>query len=184
MGGLARALDQAMAIRLTKCLTAAATALGVFLLIAGSQAQSAEPLSEIKVTVVDLTGATIPDSEVVFESDSTTMVSHAGIDGAVRVALPSGQYAVTVSASGFRKIKVPFQVVAPARGGLKAVLDVGSCPPGPCLAVTPVDVPTVASDLPNAILPDAAPESSSPAATKTRKIRSLHCLYLWKCSTS
>ena len=160
-------------------------AVSVFLLLAGSQAQVAAPLSEIKVTVVDQSGAIIPDSEVAFKNDSKTIVSHAGVDGAVRVALPSGEYAVTVSALAFRKTKVPnFQVVAPAPGELTAVLMVDSCPHGPCLTVIPAEVPTVTSDLPNVI--GAAPSPVPPAqpAAKARKGRSLHCLYLWKCSAS
>ena len=174
-----------MATHLTKRAAAATMAVSVFLLIAGSQAQVVAPLSEIKVSVVDESGAIIPDSEVVFKSDSTTVVSHAGIDGALRVALPSGQYAVTVSAPAFRKTKVPdFRVVAPAFAELKAVLKVDSCPPGPCLTVIPVEVPIVTSDLPNVIEAEPSPVPTVQPATKIRKSRSLRCLYFWKCSTS
>ena len=174
-----------MATHLTKRVTAATLAVSVLVLIAGGQAQVAAPLSEIKVTVLDQSGARIPDSEVVFKSDSKTIVSHAGVDGAVRVALPSGQYAVTVSALAFRKAKVPnFQVVAPAPGELTAVLMVDSCPPGPCLTVIPLEVPTVTSDLPNIIWAAPSPVPPAQPAAKTRKSRSLHCLYLWTCSAS
>ncbi len=174
-----------MAIHLTKRVTAATMAFSIFVLIAGSRAQVPQPLSSVKVTVLDESGAIIPGSEVVFKTDSTIIVSHAGIDGAVRVALPTGQYAVTVSAPAFRETEVPdFRVVAPAFAELKAVLKEGSCPPGPCLIVIPVEVPTVISDLPNVIEAEPSPVPPVQATTKIKKSRSLHCLYLWKCSTS
>lgn len=174
-----------MATHLTKRVTATTMAISVFLLIAGSQAQVAVPLSEIKVTVVDQTGAVIADSEVVFKGDSKTIVSHAGIDGAVRVALPSGQYAVAASHFGFLTNDLPdFQAVAPVPSELKIVLKVGSsfaCNPCPGLVLA---VPTVTSDLPNVIEDEPIHVTPVQPVTKTRKSRSLHCLYLWKCSTS
>jgi hypothetical protein len=83
----------------------AATAVGTFLtlLVPAGYAQAVAPLSEIKVTVVDQTGARIPGSELAFKGDSKTIVSHTGSDGAVTVTLPSGQYTVSVSARGFLK---------------------------------------------------------------------------------
>jgi len=173
-----------MATHLTKRVTAATMAISVFLLTAGSQAQVAAPLSEIKVTVVDQTGAVIADSEVTFKGVSKTIVSRTGSDGAAMVTLPSSQYAVTVSARGFAKNSVPdFRVVAPVPGELKVALMVGSdltCNPCPGLVV---EVPTITSDLPNVIEDEPSPVPIPPA-TKIKRSRSLQCLYLWKCSTS
>jgi hypothetical protein len=179
-----------MTNRLTKPVIAAATAVGIFLLMAGSQAQVAASSAVIKVTVVDQTGAVIADGEVVFKSDSKTIISHTGKDGSVTVTLPSGQYAVTASHYGFLKTNVPdFQVVGPAAGALKVVLMVGpnseicgfGCGCGPCAAL---ETPTITSDLPNVIEDEPSPVPPVQPATKTRKSRSLQCLYLWKCSSS
>lgn len=161
-------------------------AISVFLLIAGSQAQVAAPLSEIKVTVVDQTGAVIAGSEVVFKGDSKTIVSHTDIDGAAAGTLPSGQYAVTVSARGFVKNCVPdFRVVAPVPSELRIVLkgDPANITCGPCGGADAPETPTITSDLPNVIEDEPGAVPVQPAS-KTRKSRSLRCLYLWKCSAS
>jgi hypothetical protein len=159
--------------------------LGTFLglLIAAGHGQVVAPLSEVKVTVVDQSGAVIPESEVVFKSDSKTVVSHTGPEGSVAVALPTNRYTVTTSKLGFLKNRVPdFQAVAPEPNELRIVLEVGHitmC--GPCPSLIPA-IPTATSDLPNVIQSEPNPTSSAQPATK--KVRSLRCLYLWKCSTS
>jgi hypothetical protein len=174
-----------MATHFTKRVTGAAMAISVFLLIAGGQAQVTAPLSEIKVTVVDQTGAVIAASEVIVKGDSKTISLHTGSDGAVRITLPSGQYAVAASHDGFLKNGVSdFQVVAPVPGELKVALMVGStsviC--GPCAGAP--ETPTITSDLPNVIEDDPSPVPPVRTAAATRKNRSLRCLYLWKCSAS
>ena len=174
-----------MATHFTKRVTGATIAVSIFLLIAGGQAQVAAPLSEIKVTVVDQTGAVIADSEVIVKGDSKAISSHTGSDGTVLVTLPSGQYAVTASHYGFLKNNVPdLQVVAPAPGELKIALMVGStsviC--GPCAGAP--ETPLITSDLPNIIEDDPSPVPPVRTAAGTRKNRSVRCLYLWKCSTS
>jgi hypothetical protein len=179
-----------MMIRLTKPIIAAATAVSIFLLIAGSQAQIAASSAEIKVTVTDSTGARIPGSDVVFKSDSKTIVSHFGSELAAIVTLPSGLYSVTVSARGFLKYNVSdFNVVAPLPGELRILLSVdpdfcknNACICSPCVGAP--DTPTIISELPNVIEDDPSPFSPVQPVTKTRKSRSLRCLYLWKCSTT
>lgn len=171
-------------------LTLAAAAFGAFLslLVAVTPAQTATSSAEIKVTVVDQSGARIPGSEVVFKHDSKMVVSHTGEDGAVTVTLPSGQYAVTMRARGFMNNNVAdFQVVAPVPGELSVVLmldPVFSSTPmcGPC--AYSVETPTITSDLPNVIEDELRPVPPAPPATKARKSRSGRCLYLWKCSIS
>jgi hypothetical protein len=179
-------------IRPTKPVIAAATAVSIFLLIAGSQAQVAAPLSQVKVIVVDQVGAVIADGEVVFKSDSKTIVSRTGKDGSVTVTLPSGRYAVTASHYGFSKNEASdFQIVAAEPNELKVVLNVddscrnNSCVcMGPTCGADPIVVATITSDLPNVIEDEPGPVKPVQPATKTRKSRSPHCLYLWKCSTS
>jgi len=111
-------------MRLAPAVMAASTILS--LLIAAGHAQVVAPLSELKVTVVDQSGAAIDDCEVVFKSDSKTIVSHTGKDGSsTSVRLPSGRYAVTASKLGFlRNALLDFQVVAPEPDELKIVLEV------------------------------------------------------------
>jgi hypothetical protein len=173
-----------MVIHLTKPVIAAATAVSIFLLIAGSHAQVGAPLAQVRVTVVDQVGVVIADGEVAFKSDSKTIVSRTGNDGSVTVTLPSGQYAAIVSARGFAKNETMFPVVAAVPIELKVVLKVGSsgftC--GPCIGS--VEIPTITSDLPDVIEAEPSPVPPVPPAAKTRKNRSLQCLYLWKCSAS
>jgi hypothetical protein len=179
-----------MATQLTKRAIAATMAVSVFLLIAGSQAQVVAPLSEIKATVVDQSGARIPGSEVVFKADSKTIVSRMGSDGAATITLPSGEYVVSVSAIGFLKTNLPdFQVIAPAPNGINAVLKIdpdfcknNACICSPCVGSQ--ETPTITSELPNVIEDQPSPIPSVQPATKTRKTRSRQCLYLWKCSAS
>ena len=178
-----------MATHLTKRATAATMAVSVFLLLAASHAQVGPPLSEIKVTVVDQNGARIADSELVFKGDSKTIVSHTGSEGAVTVALPSGQYSVAAGHSGFLKNEVlDFQVVAPEPLELKVVLMVDphseicglACGCSPCPLM-----PTITSEVPNVIVIDETrPRPPALPAAQIKKIRSLRCLYLWKCSIS
>ena len=170
-------------IRRTKPVIAAATAVSIFLLIAGSQAQPAAPLSQVRVTFVDQIGAVIGDGEVVFKSASKTIVSRTGNDGSVTVTLASGRYTLTATSRGFLKNEVPdFQVVAPEPNELKIVLKIDPTPVcGPCVGEVAL-VPTVTTDLPNVITSE--PSRESPAQPAAKKIRSPRCLYLWKCSAS
>jgi hypothetical protein len=170
------------------CVTTAAMVCSTFLslLMAVGYAQVVSPSSEIKVTVVDQSGAVISDCEVVFKSVSKTIVSPTGKDGSLSIRLPGGRYTVTASHFGFLKNELPdFQVVAPAPNELKVVLKAdphySSTPVcNPCPNVVPA-IPTATSDLPSVISPE--PSLVDPSAQPvTRKIRSWHCLYLWKCS--
>jgi hypothetical protein len=168
--------------------------LGMFLsaLVAAGCAQSVAPVSEVTVTVVDPSGAVLPDSEVIFKSGSKTIVSKTGKVGLTTVTLPTGKYAVAVNHYGFLKNEVSdLQVIAPEPGELRFVMKVdpssslpcGPCGCGGCAASV---VPTATSDRPNVIpfepILDSLPTMSNDAVIK--KIRSSRCLYLWKCSTA
>jgi hypothetical protein len=172
-------------MRLTLAVAVVSTFLS--LVIATGHAQVAPPVSEVKITVVDENGARIADGELVFKAESKTVVSHTGSDGAVRVALPNGQYAVTASHLGFLKNEVPnFQIVAPEPKELRIVLKVASCKNSSCILGPDVGamIPTITSDLPTVVEDAPSPVPPAQPATETRKSRSLRCLYLWKCSTS
>ena len=85
------------------CMAAVAIASFLHLNIAVGHSQVVSPLSEMATTVFDESGAVIPDCEIVFKSDSATVVSHTGMDGSVTLRLPSGRYAVTTTRAGFAK---------------------------------------------------------------------------------
>jgi hypothetical protein len=178
-----------MAIGAPTRVTAAALAVSAFLVIAAAQAQVSSPVSAVKVTVFDQSGAVIADGEVVFKSDSKTIASRTGKDGVAIATLPSGRYSVTAKQPGFLKEEVnDFQVGASGPKELTMVLKVdphSSAPCGPCgCGVCPDLVPTIpaAPDLPTEIRPKRSGDSNAPRGT--RKIRSLRCLYVWRCSAS
>jgi hypothetical protein len=136
------------------------------------------PLLEVKAIVVDETGAVIPGCEIVFKSDSETIAAHTSTDGSLTLKLPSGKYAVTVTRAGFVKSKT-FQIVTPMQDALRVVLKVDqTSSEGPLVDA----VPTATSDLPSIITSGPSRVPSVPPVT--RKSRSWHCLYLWRCSTS
>jgi hypothetical protein len=154
-------------------------------LITVVQAQVVSPLSDVKATVFDETGAVIPGCEVVFKSDSGTIVLHTGMDGSVAVRLPNGRNALKTSKAGFVKSDVRFFVPIP--DPLRIVLKVDNTPSdGPLVD----GVPTTTSDLPSVIEGPEVPAlrlggGSIPltsAPPSVRKIRSWQCLYLWRCS--
>jgi Carboxypeptidase regulatory-like domain len=162
------------------CVAAVAIASFLHLTIAVGHSQVVAPLSEIKTTVFDESGAVIPDSMIVFRSDSTTVDSHTGMDGSVTLRLPRGRYALTTTKAGFVKsMKTDVQIGAPMQDEIRIVLKVDHTPTdGPIFD----GVPTTISDLPSVISPEPYPVRSAQPSTK--KYRSWQCLYLWKCSTS
>jgi hypothetical protein len=165
-------------VRITTRLTVAAVGISTFLglMIAVGLAQVLPPLSEVKATVFDETGAVIPGCEIVFRSDSETIVSHTGTDGSVTVGLPNGRYALTTNKAGF--VKSDVQIVTPMPDTLRIVLKVDHTPTdGPIVD----GVLTTTSDLPSVIGPEP---SRVPSVRPARRSRSWRCLYLWRCSTS
>src|ERR1700723_265716 len=159
-----------MAVRITTCRALATMTCGAFLilLIAAGQAQAVLPLSEVKITVLDPSGAVIPGSEVAFNTDSKTIVAQTGRNGSVTVTLPTGRYVVTATHLGFLKNEVSnFQVTAPEPNELRVILNVGRaivCTL-PCGDFAELRVLTTTSDLPNFIEYDPDP-SAKPVAAK------------------
>lgn len=172
-------------------LSAAAVALFAFAVAAG-EAQVAPPLSEVRVTVVDVAGAVITGTEVTFKGESKTVVSRTGNDGSVTLTLPRGRYAVSASHLGFLKNDALSQSVTAGSNELRIVLQVRDCGNNSCICMfdcagpLPELEPTT-SDLPNVITsdePSPVPPTLPATAPAINKTRSLRCLYLWKCSAS
>jgi len=165
-------------------MAAVAIASFLHLNIAVGHSQVVSPLSEMTTTVFDESGAVIPDCEIVFKSDSATVVSHTGMDGSVTLRLPSGRYAVTTTRAGFAKSTLAdVQIGTSMQDEIRIVLKadftpIVDGPDGPIFD----GVPTATSDLPRAISPTTYPVRS--ARPLTKKSRSWQCLYLWKCSTT
>jgi carboxypeptidase family protein len=104
--------------------------------------------SHVTAIVFDESGAVIPDSELVFRSDSKEIVSHTGTDGSVTVSLQNGRYSVAITKLGFVKTEVR-DVQVPMSETLRIVMKV---------APTPINGPdtvsglyTITSDLPNVV---------------------------------
>jgi hypothetical protein len=152
----------------------------VHLAIAGGHSQVVAPLLEIKTTVFDESGAVIPNCEIVFSGDSSAVVSHTGMDGSLKLRLPSGSYAVTTTRAGFVKSRIAdVRIGTSMQDEIRIVLKVDHTPTdGPVFD----GVPTATSDLPSVVKPETYPVRS--ARPSTRKYRSRQCLCLWKCSTS
>jgi hypothetical protein len=172
-----------MTLRTKKAFIAAS----LLLLIGACGAQEAAPLAKVKVTLFDQTGAVIVGGEVDFKSAAKTIVSHTGPDGSVVATLPGGRYSVTAIQRGFQKEEISdFEVVAPQSNELKivlkvdpnAIVDCGPCGCGGCVPL--IETTQTSPEPPTAITSEPVPVSPPPTAAK--KIRSLRCLYVWKCS--
>ncbi len=169
-----------VSLAIRRCLAAVVIASFLHFTVAAGHSQIGEPLSEIKTTVFDESGALVPDCKIVFRSDSSTVVSHTDVDGSVTVGLPSGKYVVTTTKAGFVKNTITDAQIRPSiQNEIRIVLKVAS---------TSRDgshyeqVPTTASDLPVTIKPETYPVTLPRALI--RKYRSWRCLYLWKCYPS
>jgi hypothetical protein len=144
----------------------------------------------IKGVVVDHAGAVIPEAEVEFKRESSTVVSHTGVDGIVNVDLGAGKYVVTVRMRGFATAKVvDFSVPGSAADTFRVILEVDPTPSGsPFPAGVPLPdtaVPTVSDDeFPDVIKYEPVPNFSPAAGPAVSRRRSVRCLYLWRCSSS
>jgi|SRR5580700_2067120 hypothetical protein len=162
----------------------AAVALGTVLVLLatfsrGQERSTPEPVAEVKGIVADETGAVIAQSAVMFRGELGTIVSHTSIAGSVTVELRTGSYAVTITKPGFKTAKLAdLRINAPTPTAFRVVMQVDH---------TPTDgfdlegVPTATSDLPDVI--SSKPSHGPAVQPGTTKIRSLRCLYLWKCSS-
>jgi hypothetical protein len=88
-----------------------------------STCQAQEHLLAVTGVVVDQQGAPLRMAEVVFTRDSSTIVGHTDGNGAVRIGLEAGKYAVTASAAGFVTTKLDeFSVLGTTTHDLRVVL--------------------------------------------------------------
>jgi hypothetical protein len=142
-----------VAARTPTLLFVATVAISVFVLLAIGNAQVDAPrLSEVRVTVVDQSGAVIPDSEIVFTGDSKPTVFLTGADGSVTVRVPSGTYAIKTTRAGFLTNEIhDFRAGTLRPSELRIVLKIDPDVPdfcsGPTCGAPPV-VPTTTSDVP------------------------------------
>ncbi len=132
-------------------LTLVAAAIIVFLSPLRAQAQIAPRSSEVRATVVDESGAKIPDCKMVFRSDLGEIVSHTEMDGSVAVEVRNGAYALETSKAGFVSSKL--DITVPISNRLRIVLQVDHTPIVDGLSVG--EVPTTTSQLPNTISAEA-----------------------------
>jgi Carboxypeptidase regulatory-like domain len=175
-------------IHATTRLRQASIVLGALLSLV--RASGAQITPQVRVIVVDESGARIGDCDVVFKSDSKTLVSHTDTAGTVTVTLPSGRYLLTASHNGFLKKEVAdFEVAGPALSELKVVLGLdNTCKNNSCIlgpGAGGMEVPTRTSDVSAIVESEPAPEAPPPPMAKqtvAEKTRSWRCLYLWKCS--
>jgi TonB family protein len=75
------------------------------------------------------------------QAQTLTRVARTGIDGTASLDLQPGTYDLTVNANGYRTVNKQVVITAAERQKFAFVLQVGSCPPGPCVEVTPLNAP-------------------------------------------
>jgi Carboxypeptidase regulatory-like domain len=120
-----------MKVRLSAAATSTALWAALLLIVAVGTVTAQDIVGHISGTVIDLTGAVVPDARVTI-TDEATGISRAAIttdrDGYYAAdALPLGTYTVTIEKPGFKKTTVAGNVVtAGGRLTVNATLDIGS----------------------------------------------------------
>ncbi|HTS09172.1 MAG TPA: carboxypeptidase-like regulatory domain-containing protein [Candidatus Eisenbacteria bacterium] len=130
-------------------LAAAVITAGLRLLTA--QANVTPKASQVRVTVVDESGAVIPNCKIVFRADRSESISHTEMDGSSEVELEKGSYTVTTSKAGFLTSRMEISV--PISTGLKIVLQVDQT--AIVDGVSGDEVPVATSELPISIASEA-----------------------------
>ncbi len=105
--------------------------IGLFVALygAGAWGQSTATAHAIKGTVLDPSGAVIPQAVIVVTSSDGKQVAHGSTDNAgsfIFSDLPSGAYSVDVQKEGFREARQSARVSANPRGQLHIVLSIAS----------------------------------------------------------
>jgi hypothetical protein len=104
-----------------------------------AQTEQAPQHGLIELLVTDVTGGAVLNAEV--DIDPLPMAFpnlRTNKDGTLSLDLPPGIYNLTVKSPGFRTARKQAEIRAGGRDTISVVLDVGGCPPGPCLTVTEV----------------------------------------------
>jgi hypothetical protein len=137
---------------------------GVILALLSVSLGAQNSAADVEGIVTDGAGAAIPNAKVVFENGSETMTTQSGTDGLVHLTLASGHYVVTVSASGFKTVRiVDFLVQTQSPATLKVALFRPNTIIDP--VVTSVLDETITSDVPNQLI-----EGSAAAESRVRSV--------------
>jgi Carboxypeptidase regulatory-like domain len=130
------------------------------------------------VEVKDESGAAVGGAEVsvaaTTSSETPKIVLQTNSNGMASLDLLPGTYDLSVKSQGFKAVNRRVLITDAERPTFAVMLQVGSCPPGPCLDVLPgpEQVATEQSELPTVINDE-----------RTHTARRLsRCLYLWRCS--
>ena len=97
----------------------------------------AQQPASVTIAVTDPSGAAIARAHVTIIPEALPKKVETDEKGLVTATLPPGQYEATVGGQGFRTTTKSFVVQGNASQSVPVVLRIGSCPPGPCLDVTP-----------------------------------------------
>jgi TonB family protein len=134
-----------------------------FATVALGQDSSSSRIADLRAVVSDTSGARIASAEIAFKGEKTVTVN-TGEDGSIRVQIPFGRYAVTISRPGFETAKIPgFAIQAAKPSDLEVVLQVSHCCDEP--GIGGVEPQIITSDLPNRI--EQRPRTTPPRATHT-----------------
>jgi hypothetical protein len=143
-----------------------------FAVVVLGQDSGSSRIADLRAVVSDPSGARIPSAEFTFKGEKTITLS-AGEDGSVRVQIPYGNYAVTISHPGFETSKIAgFSIQAAKPPDLEVILQIGHCCDEPGIGEK-VGPQIITGDLPNLIetvrVPNAATAISvaEPALVKT-----------------
>jgi hypothetical protein len=117
-----------------------------FAAVALGQHSGSSRIADLRAVVSDASGTRIPSAEITFKGEKAVTVN-TGEDGSIRVQIPYGIYAVTISRPGFETAKIAgFAIQDAEPSDLEVVLQVDHCCEEPGIAVGPQ---IITSDLPN-----------------------------------
>lgn len=117
-----------------------------FLLAADLVAQENTELTSVRVHILDVSNAPVPGAYVrLFPSSNRPTVT--SVDGGFSFTMKPGSsftmkpgsYDLVVEVAGFREVAKHVEVLVGQPTILNVTMQIGSCPPGPCLTVTPWD---------------------------------------------
>lgn len=117
---------------------------------AQSESSTAKGTAQVTFEVGDRSGAGIPNAAIRYQRTSEMLAHkvHTDNKGRAVLELDPGSYDVAVTSPGFRASHRRLEVQGSTSQSVNIVLDVGGCPPGPCL--------TVGAPLPAAVGAEAA----------------------------
>ena len=131
-----------------------------------------------QIEAKDESGVVVGGAEVsvaaTTSSDTAKVVLQTDSNGMVSLDLLPGTYDLSVNSQGFRVVNRRIVITDAERPTFHVTLRVASCPPGPCVEVSPGQEQVTAE------------QSQLPTVINDERIqtarRSIRCLYLWRCS--